>query len=134
MAEIKVQIKGDNEDFKRKMAESGAEARGFAAQVKESLAQVKEAAADIAGETGFGGIKKVLTGLGGVAFGAMIVEQFKKAMEAGLEWEKQVAALKTALPQGFEGMAESMQEWVESVSGGMGTVDENIRVFKVHPA
>jgi hypothetical protein len=130
MAEIKVQIKGDNEDFKRKMAESGAEACGFATQVKESLDQVKEGAADIAGETGFGGLKKVLTGLGGVAFGAMIVEQFKKAIEASLEWEKQVAALKTALPQAFQGMAESLQEWVESVSGGLGTVDENIRVFR----
>src|ERR1700747_232614 len=130
MAEIKVAIKGDDSDIKAKFKESSEAARVFADHVKEQFGALKEMSADIAGESGFGAVKKVLTGLGGVAFGAMIVEQFKHATEAAIDWEKQVTALKFALPQAFSGMAEGIQEWVESVSGGMGSVVENMKVMQ----
>jgi hypothetical protein len=59
----------------------------------------------------------------------MIVEQFKKATEAAIDWEKQVTALKLSLPAAFRDSAESIQEWVESVSGGMGSVEADMRVI-----
>lgn len=130
MAEINVKIKGDDEDIKRKFRESEAAGAEFAASIKERFKELKESAADIAGETGFGGIKKVLSGLGGVAIGATIVEGFKKAGEAAIQSEKQINQLRLSLPAAFSGMAESITKWVESVSGGMGSFEENMTVMR----
>jgi hypothetical protein len=129
MAEIKVQLKGDDTDVKNKFREAGNAAREFRDHVKEQFAELKDAAADIAGETGFGGIKKVLGGLGTVAFGAAIVEGFKKATEAAIDFQKTVLSLKIALGPAQAGLAEDLAHWVESVSGGMGTKEENAAIM-----
>jgi len=130
MADISVKIKADDSDLKAAFQESSTEARKFSESVKEQFAELKDMTAEIAGESGFGGVKKVLTGLGTVAFGTAVVEEFKKAGEAAIDWEKQVTALKFSLPAAFSGMAESIQEWVESVSGGMGHIDADMRVMQ----
>jgi hypothetical protein len=129
MAEIKVAIKGDNEDFKRKMAESGAEARQFSEQVKESFAKSKDAAADMMGEAGFGGIKKVLTGAGVVAFGAGLIEAFKHGAEAAIDFEDKVSKLRSTLGVAQAGMADDIAKWIESNSGIMGSIEENMAAF-----
>ena len=129
MAEIKVAIKGDNEDFKRKMAESGAEARHFSEQVKESLAKTKDAAADMMGEAGFGGIKKVLTGAGVVAFGAGLIEAFKKGRNPPSISRIQVSKLRSTLGVAQAGMADDIAKWIESISGIMGSIEENMSAF-----
>jgi hypothetical protein len=134
MAEIKVQIKGDDEDFKRKMAESAAESREFAAHVKESLAQVKDGVKDILGDNGFGGITKLFSATGiavGVGMvGNKIVDMFKEGVTAAIEFEDKVSHLKLALGPAQAGMATDIASWVESVSGAMGSVDENMAVFQ----
>lgn len=129
MAEIKVAIKGDNEDFKRKMAESGAEARHFSEQLKESFDKSKDAAADMMGEAGFGGIKKVLTGAGVVAFGATLIEAFKHGAEAAIDFEDKVSKMRSTLGVAQAGMAEDIAKWIESNSGIMGSIEENMAAF-----
>src|SRR5262249_32796983 len=121
MAEIKVNLKADDSDVKAKFREAGEAAREFRDHVKEQFGELKDAAADIAGETGFGMVKKALTGLGGVAFGAAIIEGFKKATEAAMAFQKTVLDLKIALGPAQAGLAEDLAHWVESVSGGMGS-------------
>jgi hypothetical protein len=130
MAEIRVNIKGDDSDIKAKFKETSAAAREFSEHVKEQFGQLKEMSADIAGEAGFGLLKKALTGLGGVSFGVLLVDQFKKASAAAVDWEKQVTALKFSLPAAFSGMAGGIYDWVESVSGGMGSLQENLGVMR----
>jgi hypothetical protein len=133
MAEIKVQIKGDNEDFKRKMKESGEDARGFANYVKESLGQIKEGLVDIMGDNGFGGLKK-LFGEAGIAagvtlLGGKIVDAFKEGGSAAIEFENTVSKLRLSLGVAQAGMAGDMANWIESISGAMGSVEENTAAF-----
>jgi hypothetical protein len=130
MAEIKVNLKADDSDVKAKFKEAGAAAKEFADHVKEQFAQIKETTADIAGEAGFGGVKKVLEGLGAVYFGAQIVEGFKKAAEAAIDFEKTVAGLETALGPAFAGLATSWAKRIEEISGAMGSFEENVAVFQ----
>jgi hypothetical protein len=131
MAEIKVQIKGDNEDFKHKLAESGADAKRFGETVKESMGDAKEVAADIMGESGFGGIAKVFSGgtVAAVAFGASIAEGLKTAIEEAVDAEKQITHLGLALGPAQAGLAKDLQGWVEAHSGAMGKVEDNMKVF-----
>lgn len=129
MAEIKVAIKGDDEDIKRKFRDVGREANVFGEHVKEQLDKVKDGAADVAGEAGFGLVKKALTGLGTVAFAAAIVDGFKEAALAAIEFEKKITTLKFALGPAQGGLAPDLAKWVESVSGAMGDADENMEVF-----
>ena len=132
MAEIKVQIKGDDSDFKRKLEESSMEAREFGVQVKESMAQAKEAATDIMSDAGFGGITKMFgpAEIAAGTFGASLVDAFKEATTAATKYEESVTHLSLALGPARAGMAKDLQDWVESVSGAMGTVEENMAVFR----
>src|SRR5271166_581473 len=152
MAEIKVQIKGDDSDFKAKLAESGAhakhfgeevkksmgeaggEAKHFSEQVKESFDKVKEASTDIMKDTGLGGIAKLL-GMAGAAgaaveFGSKIVEAFKEGIGGAIKMESAIAHLKLALGSAREGMAEDLVKFAEANAGAVGSVEENISALK----
>ena len=54
--------------MKAKFRDASGAAREFSQALKEQFASLKEMSADIAGEAGFGLIKKVLSGLGGRSF------------------------------------------------------------------
>jgi hypothetical protein len=133
MAEIKVAIKGDDADFKRKMAESGAEARHFSEVVKESLAQTKEGVADLMGEQGFGQIVKLFSAGGlavGVAgFGGAIVDAFKEGISSAIDFEDKVSKMRLTLGTASAGMADDIAKWIEAQSGAMGSIEENIAAF-----
>jgi gas vesicle protein len=132
MAEINVKIKAEDSDLKRKFAESAEAAREFADHVKEQLEKTKDIAADIAGETGFGGIKAGL--LGGTvaitAFGVKAVEVFKDSIKEAAEFETAVKGLSGAFGIAYTGIGKDLAEWIETVSGHMGTVEENTRAMK----
>ena len=94
MAEIKVQIKGDDADLKAKFKESSAEARVFQENVQKSLDAISEASKNLVSQTGLGGIAKLLGGAGltgaAVEFSNMLVKGFKGAVSAALDFQGQV--------------------------------------------
>lgn len=134
MAEIDVKIKGDDSDFKRKLAESGREAQNFSGKIKESFAQVKDGAADMMKEEGLGKIINLFGPAGlavGVAgFGAALVDAFKEGISSAINFEDKVAHLKLALGVAQGGMAEDIANWAESISGAAGSVDQTTAAFE----
>src|ERR1700756_647767 len=134
MAEIKVNIKGDDSDLKAKFRESSDEARAFQEQVTKSLDAVGAASKNVVSETGLGGIAKLLGGAGliGAAeeFTSRIVDGFKSAVTAALDFGKQVSQLRSALGGTFGGQAEYWADQIRNISGAMGGFEENMTVFK----
>jgi hypothetical protein len=133
MAEIKVQIKGDDADLKAKFKESGAEARIFQENVQKSLDAISEASKNVVSQTGLGGIAKLLgtAGLTGAAveFSNMLVKGFKDAVSAALDFQGQVGKLRAALGTAFAGQAEQWADKIQSISGVMGGFEENMAIF-----
>src|SRR5215475_6233419 len=134
MAEIKVQIKGDDSDIKAKFRETSAEARMFQESVSKSMEAVSAASKNVVSETGLGGIAKLLGGAGlagaAVEFSSRIVDGFKNAVNAALDFGKQVSQLRSALGVAFGGQAEEWAERIRGISGAMGGFEENMAVFK----
>src|SRR6201981_717322 len=133
MAEIKVQIKGDDADLKAKFKESTAEARIFQENVQKSLDAIGEASKNVVSQTGLGGIAKLLGGAGlagaAVEFSNMLVKGFKDAVSAALDFQGQVGKLRSALGTAFAGQAEQWADKIQSISGGMGGFEENMAIF-----
>jgi hypothetical protein len=134
MAEIKVNIKGDDSDLKAKFRESSAEARIFEEQVKKSLDAIGEASKNVVSETGMGGIAKLLGGAGliGAAeeFTSRIVDGFKSAVTAALDFGKQIGQLRSALGGTFGGQAEYWADQIRTISGAMGNFETNLNIFR----
>src|ERR1700756_2015266 len=134
MAEIKVNIKGDDSDLKAKFRESSDEARAFQEQVTKSLDAVGAASKNVVSETGLGGIAKLLGGAGLIgaaeAFTSRIVDGFKRAGTAALDFGKQVGQLRSALGVAFGGQAEEWAERIRGISGAMGSFEENMNIFR----
>src|ERR1700751_1619726 len=133
MAEIKVQIKGDDADLKAKFKESSEEARVFQENVQKSLDAISEASKNLVSQTGLGGIAKLLgaAGLTGAAveFSNMLVKGFKDAVSAALDFQGQVGKLRAALGTAFAGQAEQWADKIQSISGVMGGFEENMAIF-----
>src|ERR1700758_1667455 len=134
MAEIKVNIKGDDSDLKAKFLDASTEAQIFADGVTKSLDAIGAASKNVVSETGLGGIAKLLGGAGliGAAeeFTSRIVDGFKNAVTAALDFGKQVGQLRSALGVAFGGQAEEWAERIRGLSGAMGSFEENMNVFK----
>jgi len=134
MAEIKVAIKGDDSDLKAKFRESSEEARRFEEAVKKSMETVGAVSKNAISETGLGGIAKLLgaAGLTGAAieFSHRIIEGFKNAVSAALDFGKQVGQLRSALGGTFGGQAEYWADQIRNISGAMGSFEDNMAVFK----
>lgn len=134
MAEIKVNIKGDDEDLKAKFKRSAEEARVFKESVEKSLDAIKEASKTVVDESGLGGIAKLLgaAGLTGAAveFSKKLVDGFKDAITAALDFGKEVGKLRSALGPAFGGQAEEWAKQIENISGAMGSFEENIAIFR----
>src|ERR1700751_5056512 len=133
MAEIKVQIKGDDADLKAKFKESSEEARVFQENVQKSLDAISEASKNLVSQTGLGGIAKLLgaAGLTGAAveFSNMLVKGFKDAVSAALDFQGQVGKLRAALGTAFAGQAEQWADKIQSISGVMGGFEQNMSIF-----
>src|SRR6201987_6003553 len=133
MAEIKVQIKGDDADLKAKFKESSEEARVFQENVQKSLDAISEASKNLVSQTGLGGIAKLLgaAGLTGAAveFSNMLVKGFKDAVSAALDFQGQVGKLRAALGTAFAGQAEQWADKIQDQSGVMGSFEENMALF-----
>src|ERR1700752_4459165 len=133
MAEIKVQIKGDDADLKAKFKESSEEARVFQENVQKSLDAISEASKNLVSQTGLGGIAKLLgaAGLTGAAveFSNMLVKGFKDAVSAALDFQGQVGKLRAALGTAFAGQAEQWADKIQSISGVMGGFEQNMAIF-----
>src|ERR1700747_1517747 len=133
MAEIKVQIKGDDADLKAKFKESSEEARVFQENVQKSLDAISEASKNLVSQTGLGGVAKLLgaAGLTGAAveFSNMLVKGFKDAVSAALDFQGQVGKLRAALGTAFAGQAEQWADKIQSISGVMGGFEENMAIF-----
>src|SRR5208282_219419 len=98
MPEIKVRLTGDNADFKKKLEESSAESRAMAAEMKAQFGEVREKAAEIAGENGLGGIGNILKDLTGgavIAFGAALLSAVVDAVKEAGKMQSLVASLGT---------------------------------------
>jgi hypothetical protein len=134
MAEIKVQIKGDDADLKAKFKESSAEARVFQENVQKSLDAISEASKNVVSQTGLGGIAKLLGGAGlagaAVEFSNMLVKGFKDAVSAALDFQGQVGKLRAALGTAFAGQAEDWANKIQAISGVMGGFEENMAIFR----
>src|ERR1700739_3431975 len=133
MAEIKVQIKGDDADLKAKFKESSAEARVFQENVQKSLDAISEASKNLVSQTGLGGIAKLLGGAGlagaAVEFSNMLVKGFKDAVSAALDFQGQVGKLRSALGTAFAGQAEQWADKIQAISGVMGGFEQNMAIF-----
>jgi hypothetical protein len=134
MAEIKVQIKGDDSDVKAKFRETTAEARIFQESVTKSMEALTAASKNVISETGLGGIAKLLgaAGLAGAAveFSHRLVSGFKDAVSAALDFGKQVGQLRSALGGTFGGQAEYWADQIHGISGAMGSFEQNIAIFR----
>ena len=134
MADIKVAIKADDSDVKAKFHEAAEEAKLFSNAVKQSMEAVTAASKNVVSETGLGGLGKLLgaAGLTGAAveFSHRLVAGFKNAVDAALEFNKQVGQLRSALGVAFGGQAEQWATQIRTISGAMGGFEENIAVFK----
>jgi hypothetical protein len=134
MAEIKVNIKGDDSDIKAKFRETSAEARAFQESVTKSMEAIGAASKNVISESGLGGIAKLLgaAGLTGAAieFSHNLVQGFKDAVGAALDFGKQVGQLKSALGGTFGGQAEYWANQIRTISGAMGSFEANMTVFK----
>src|SRR5215831_17921732 len=134
MAEIKVQIKGDDSDVKAKFREASNEARIFEEHVKKSMDAITAASKNVISETGLGGISTLLGGAGlgaaAVEFSHRLVDGFKSAVTAALDFGKQISQLRSALGVAFGGQAEEWAERIRGISGAMGSFEENMAIFK----
>src|SRR5262245_8768708 len=134
MAEIKVNIKGDDSDIKNKFRETSAEARAFEESVKKSLEAINAASKTVVSDTGMGGIAKLLGGAGMIgaaeAFTSRIIDGFKGAVSAALDFGKQVGQLRSALGVAFAGQAEEWAERIRGISGAMGSFESNMNTFR----
>jgi hypothetical protein len=134
MAEIKVAIKGDDSDIKAKFRETSEEARVMKDTVSKSMEAIGAASKNVISETGLGGVAKLLgaAGLTGAAieFSSMLVNGFKNAISAALEFGKQVGQLRSALGGTFGGQAEYWADQIRTISGAMGSFEDNMTVFR----
>lgn len=131
MPEVDVKIKGDDSDLKKKFEESAKQAKEFGDKIKEQLNQAKDVAVDFAGEQGLGKIAGQLgSGLGIAAFGTAIAKLFTDSVESASKLETELVKLGSALGPAQAGMARDLKDWLESVSAGMGGVEENMKVFQ----
>lgn len=134
MAEIKVQIKGDDSDLKSKFRESSADARVFSESVEKSLDAIKTASQAVVSQTGLGGIAKLLGGAGLLGaideFSHRLVQGFKDAIKAALDYQAVIGKTRSALGMAFGGQAEHWTEQVEKISAAMGGFEPSIAIFQ----
>jgi hypothetical protein len=134
MAEIKVNIKGDDSDIKAKFRQTSEEARVMKDAVSKSMEAIGAASKNVISETGLGGVAKLLgaAGLTGAAieFSHTLVNGFKNAVSAALDFGKQVGQLRTALGGAFGGQAEYWADQIRTISGAMGSFEDNMTVFR----
>ena len=134
MAEIKVNIKGDDSDLKNKFRESSEDARVFAASVQKSLEAIQASSKTLVSDTGLGGVAKLLGGAGMIgaaeALTSKIIDGFKGAVTAALDFGKQVGQLRSALGPTFGGQAEYWANQVRGISGAMGSFESSLKTFQ----
>lgn len=134
MAEIKVNIKGDDSDVKAKFQDAASAARIFKESAEKSLEAVNAASKTLISETGLGGVAKLFgaAGLVGAAeeFTKRMVGGFKDAVGAALDFQGQIGKLRSALGPALAGQAEDLVNWVDNVSAAFGGLEKNLPIFE----